>query len=185
MHIPAPPRLPVLLISSTGDTTPYESLGDFIAAVGLAWIRIAIGPRPPYPRVFDQENGFSRPVYPFVLRDAFGDRLTFEDCEALARERRRQAPRHRGRWGQALATWNGKGPVPLTGKRRAGHWFRHPLTTSQLRAAAGVERSEGEPEFRGARRHGYLRDAWDDVRVAARDDRSWKRHRNRQRHDET
>jgi len=68
-------------------------------------------------------------------------------------------------------------PVPGTGKRGGGHYFRRPRTTQERRAAAAFET---EREYIGAggkvrarRNAANLVNAWDDIR-RSRDDRSWK-----------
>jgi hypothetical protein len=54
-------------------------------------------------------------------------------------------------------------------------FLRHPRT-KQAKSVAVLDSVEGVPP-RGKRTAVNLPDAWDDKRVAARDDRSWKRFR--------
>lgn len=58
-----------------------------------------------------------------------------------------------------------------TGRKRRGRsCYRSIGTHPELRAAAGVVKEEGEPEFRGRRRN--VPNAWDDIKVS--NHRSWK-----------
>jgi hypothetical protein len=65
-------------------------------------------------------------------------------------------------------------------RRSRGHYYRYPRTTQERRASAGVEREDGEPEFRSRRGFCTLPDAWDDRPIESRRNRNWKRYRKHQ-----
>jgi len=74
-------------------------------------------------------------------------------------------------------------PVPGTGKRGGGHYFRRPRTTQERRAASafGTDRDyiEAGGKVRASRNATNLVSAWDDIH-RSRDDRSWKSSRRTQ-----
>jgi hypothetical protein len=108
--------------------------------------------------------------YRYVLRDDAGCALTIGDFAHLRARRR-----HRGRYGFALATWNGEGSVPGIGRLRGGHYFRRMHTMAERRAAQLMDECEVAP--RAARNASNLPNSWDDHHVRSREDRSWKRFR--------
>lgn len=65
-------------------------------------------------------------------------------------------------------------------KRAHGHYYRHPRTTQERRMAAGVEKEDGEPDFRGPRRIHTLPSVYDDRPVSSRRNNNWKRYRKHQ-----
>lgn len=71
-------------------------------------------------------------------------------------------------------------PVPHTGHRHPGHWFRRPRTTAAKRAA---ERFlvEGHADH-GIASMRRLPTQWDDIHRTDVRVRSWKRHRDTQHH---
>ena len=180
MYIPNPPARPVRLWASDGTVYEYASLTAFVEAHGLYWVQRSLGPG-------FRVCGCATPCrvkslcpspkcYPFVLRDHAGEVISVETCEA--EWRRLQGP-CRWRYGR-YRFWNGKGPVPYTGKLGGGHYHRRVRTFPEHRACEAVLTSEGEPRFRAARNRHNLPSAWDDIRITARYDRSWKRHRKTQ-----
>lgn len=78
----------------------------------------------------------------------------------------------------SFSCWNGRGPVPFTGRRRqGGHCFRH-IRTAQARRQAQTLGDDLPP--RAARGLRSLPTAWDDVPVSSRRDTCWKGHRKTQ-----
>lgn len=75
------------------------------------------------------------------------------------------------------------GPVPGTGRRGGGSWFRHMRTTQERRAAKALAHDEDCVEAgvkaRARRNFANLVSAWDDV-MRGGDSRSWKRNRRTQ-----
>jgi hypothetical protein len=195
MYIVPPAPQPVTLFSSSGERWSYPSLLAFIEHHGLRWINEYVGPhfrvycrdKTPWERL---EQGYYSQEYPFILRSCHGEVLTSQDCvDAQVAARRALYPgtawmiRRNSRYGMAWEVWNGKGPVPFTGKTPAGaHYYRCPQTFQEYRAFHAVEPSEGEPVPRGSRRPNYLPSSYFGGQVAARRDRSWKRNRAHQWH---
>lgn len=74
-------------------------------------------------------------------------------------------------------------PVPRTGKRGGGRYYRRMKTTQERREALGLladaEAAEYGVKARPARNGSNLPHAWDDFPIQ-RDDRSWKRFRKNQ-----
>ena len=169
----APPAQPVTLRSDLGQVWRYPSLAAFIEAVGLSWISAYVGANHVYTRGLPNGELYTR-TYPYILRGAFGEILTIEDCRRLAQPARTPW----WTWARpAYLTWNGVGPVPYVHRGRKGHYFRRVATHGEHRAAAAVLKVEGEPTIRAARNGHNLPSAWDDRPISARRDRSWKRFR--------
>ena len=180
MYVPVLPARPVRLACADGSVTLYPSLRTFVEAHGIHWVRFSIGPAFRVCGCATHCRSLLAcphlQTYPWVLRDHEGEVVCVEQCEAVWREIRQPAPWRYGRY----RFWNGQGPVPYTGKHGTGHWYRRIRTFGEHRAAVGVVREAGEPAFRAARTRHNLPSAWDDQRVVARKDRSWKRFRTTQ-----
>lgn len=72
------------------------------------------------------------------------------------------------RWGRIY--WTRR--MITAGNRHTTRRDKRPHNQQARRMAAGVVKEEGEPEFRGARKHKQLRTHWDDISV--RRSCSWK-----------
>lgn len=179
MVIIPPYHTAVSLFGADGSVSVFKSLEHAFRALGERFIRNEVGPQFRVFRHVDQvwhERGGQmvlcrEPVYAYyayVLRDDAGRALDMGDFWHL-RERRRR------RYGFALATWNGEGPVPGIGRPRGGRYFRRLGTTPERRAAQLMDECEVAP--RAARNSRNLPNAWDDYHVRSREDRSWKRFR--------
>lgn len=176
----------VTLFSRDGEVQVYRTMKEALKALGTRWIAANVGA---HFRVFDhnarhfdtdRRTWVSEPQYVernYIMRNDAGEVVTAADFYPLAERRR-----WRGwyRWGRALENWNGVGPVPCIGRPRGGHYYRRPETMMERRQAAMVLKEEGEVAPRGKRSLKHLPNAWDDYRVAARDERGWKRHRRTQ-----
>jgi hypothetical protein len=168
----------VTLVSSEGQVWFYASKKAALAELGFYFIDS---------HVFVEFAHYRSPLFPgslsyswhsgrlsYVMRDDWGRPLTAEDFAHLVPKRKV------GRWDHRLGSWDGKSPVPGTGKWKAGrHHFRYPRTQQERRWAEPV-REEGEPGPRPARKARQLPSAWDDCSISARADRGWKRHRKTQ-----
>ena len=188
-------HIPVDLIHREGVSYRYGSVRDFVKRVGWNFashcgneqfnllrsepslVRMANGA----PGATVREVSVHRSNW--VLRDAVGRVIGHEELHDAAEELRRERWRARmkarplTRWSISLLglEWEGSGPVPGTGRRHGGHYFRHPRTHAENRQNAFVDREAGEVGPRGARRHSPT--AWDDFGISSRGDRCWKRHR--------
>lgn len=67
---------------------------------------------------------------------------------------------------------NGWGTRRSKPARHTTRRYKRPSTQSARKAACGVVKEDGEPEFRGARKHSQLRTYWDDMNV--RSSCGWK-----------
>lgn len=71
-------------------------------------------------------------------------------------------------------------PIPYTGKRRGGHYYRRNTYLPIVRAAVAAEDDDREDNRYGARVKGAIRippNPWDDRPIRALKDRNWKRFR--------
>ncbi|WP_434715653.1 hypothetical protein [Paraburkholderia sp. A3RO-2L] len=182
MHLIPAYETAITLFSRDGAVWTYPSLKAALKALGARWIQDNVGP---HFRVFDHaerrldqaRNVWVRePLYRdylFIMRDDFGGVVTSAEFAPLIQRRR-----WRPYWYRLTDTWNGEGPVPGVRKYRGGrHYYRHPQTMPEIRQNALVLDEEGEVRARPRRGSHYLPSCWDDRCVAARRDRSWKRHR--------
>lgn len=81
----------------------------------------------------------------------------------------------------SLSKYNGKGPVPGSGKKSRGFYFlRRPKTSQAIRQALSVLKEEGEPPFRAKRRPRQVPDAFDDKVARGMLIKNWKRFRKSQ-----
>ncbi len=185
MHQVPPYESAVTLFSRDGEVEVFKSMKAALKALGLRWIEDNVGPHfrvfRYVERRFDTQRALwvADPLYDnyrYILRNDQGEPVTAADFAVF----RRQRP-WRGSWALRYAQWNGEGPVPGTRCRRGGrHYYRHPRTMHERRQAALVLEEEGEVAPRPHRSANSLPCAWDDFRVAARDDRNWKRFRRTQ-----
>lgn len=178
----------VTLFSRSGAVRTFASKAEALRELGYTWIRNHVAaqfctwshmeyrafngrPAPSWEMVTG--NVRVHPVYTyadFIMRDDAGSPLVIGDLAPV----RRRRPYYR----QAMMTWNGGGPVPYTGRRRGGHYFRHVKTTNERRAAQLVDDTDVAP--RGRRNANNLANSWDDYYVTSREDRNWKRFRKTQ-----
>lgn len=185
MHQIPIPDTAVTLFSRDGEVWVYHSMTAALAELGLRWIAANVGA---HFRVFNHvsrqfcfatESWTTERVYDcrdFIMRDDFGGVVTAESFSPLVTRRRWSS-----RWTRMWETWNGEGPVPGVRCWRGGNrYYRRPHTMMERRQAALVLTDEGEVPPRGARNLRNLPNGWDDFRIAAREDRSWKRHRKTQ-----
>ena len=182
-----PPPVAVVARHLDGREIWFASAGAALDAVGLRWIgqNIASDFAAPVTRaVLDPRTGQLIHGTEWVMETHRGQRLVYEDFAALRHERDRHR-NHRGNFariglGRQLAHQVGRGPVPFTGRRTAGHYFRYPSTVNEKRLAVFVMREDGEVAPRGKRSASNIADAWDDLPVRARENRNWKRFRKSQ-----
>lgn len=110
----------------------------------------------------------------FILRNDYGDILTFQDFSKIFEDLREERNRKKKSKWDRYAYWNGTGPVPGTGNRSYGRCMRHPKTLKTLKYATGiVEELEPKVKIRGGK--SSIPTAWDDFMIART--RSWKKHR--------
>lgn len=192
MHIiPGRPRA-VTLFSCSGEVQHFVSLADAHRQLGLRWIGNNV--RAEFRtflhttwRTTDERIHYSRPsaggvlyaerqymTAQFIMRDDFGVAVTSVDFESPKR-----APRTWG-WTYYTRFWNGEGPVPGIRKSRGGYHYCRRVRHMNARRGAETFACEGEVPPRFARQVHSLPQPYDDYMVAARQDRSWKRHRNTQ-----
>lgn len=175
----------VTLFSRDGQVWAYPSLKAALKALGERWIANNVGP---HFRVFDFDARYfdfermvwvAKPVYverAFIMRDDAGGVVTAATFAPLVERRRWNS-----RWTRMWDCWNGEGPVPgVRCYRGGGHYYRRPQTMMERRLAGLVLEEEGEVAPRGARKANHLPNAYDDYRIAAREDRNWKRYRRTQ-----
>lgn len=175
----------VTLFSRDGQVWAYPSLKAALKALGERWIAANVGPHfrvfAHSARYFDtvREEWVGEPVYverAFIMRDDAGGVVTAATFSPLIERRRWHS-----RWTRMWDFWNGEGPVPgVRCYRGGGHYYRRPQTMMERRLAGLVLEEEGEVAPRGARKANHLPNAYDDYRIAAREDRNWKRYRRTQ-----
>lgn len=178
----------VTLFHRDGDVWVYKNLRDAYDALGYHWICEHVGEEF---RLFAHtttryewsDQGYVPVVEPtyvvadFIMRDDFGSKITGKDFYGIY-QGRRKAYRCRSWYGHRYHFWNGEGPVPGVHKRNAGiHYCRRIRHMNERRWATPVD---DEPAPRPGRNSHNLPNPWDDYTVAAREDRSWKRHRRTQ-----
>jgi hypothetical protein len=121
--------------------------------------------------------------FDYVLRTEFGDKITLDELRAAH-------PRKKAWWAvrrdqeQEFVEKNFRnGPVPYTGNRRYGHYYRRPKTTAERRDAIDVLNDEEMKEYgirpRAKRGFRSLPNAWDDVPCSRRGN-NWKNYRKKQ-----
>ena len=162
----------VYLIGHAGIVATYASAKAALDALGINWFLDNLGD------TFDTACYLIRswPVVErrsFVLRTEQGDPITLKEILALRRTKNSALAWNR------LANWNGKGPVPGTGRHRRGGYCRSIRHVGAKRQTFFIE-EEGEVAPRAARKLRNLPDGWDDYPISARFDRSWKRYRKHQ-----
>jgi hypothetical protein len=113
----------------------------------------------------------------FILRNEYGDILTFQNFSKIFDEIREEKNKNKNtRWNR-YSLWNGTGPVPGTGNKRYGRYFRSPKTLKNLKYYTGVlEEFEPKVKIRGGR--SSMPTSWDDISINFT--RSWKSHRKTQ-----
>lgn len=171
-----PPQPALVLRHIGGHTRSFASRQAAFKALGYHWILENVG------REFYVREPYTPPGYfvyserppEWILEQSNGLRLTVQDfttlwCEVLARRRM-------ARW----KNYPGYGPVPGTGRRRYGKYFRSLRHMNERRAAALVVTEDGEVAPRPNRGVSLLPNPWDDYTIAARRDRNWKRFRKTQ-----
>lgn len=125
-----------------------------------------------------QRGGFFGSPSGFMeFRDVYGDLISAHTIveEACRIEKERDYRRLFRR--KSPFTYR-SGPVPSTGRRSGGSWFRSIGTTQERRDAAACKADGLSGLVRGSRNVRNLPNAWDDIPRSS--ERSWKRHRRTQ-----
>jgi hypothetical protein len=193
MHIVKPYQTAVTLFKRNGDVVVFSSMQAALRRLGFSWIAANVGPHfctfshhlyvsldGRVVRNREEIGGIAiqRPVYvehDYVMRDDRSNPLTAESFVFLR-------VRHSGSYTARLFRyWNGVGPVPGTGKQTGTHHFRN-IRYINAKRVAQYFLEEGEPVPRAARNVKCLPDSWDDMPIAARSCRNWKRYRKIQWH---
>ena len=169
-----PPYKPAIhVFGREGLVATYISLEAAIDALGASWLEAYASDY--YTSATQLIFGRPESYTPFALRTEDGDAIS----PALIMSIYRARIVCRGRRWRALNQWNGTGPVPGTGRRRGGHFYRRVRHANERRQAFWVS-EDGEVAPRPARSFKNLPDNWDDHQVSARESRSWKRFRKTQ-----
>lgn len=180
MHIIKKYETSVTLFSVNGGVWVYKSKRAAIKELGYYWIQnnvakdfVTFSHRE---RLWsaDGEGWTERPVYRganYVMRDDLGEALTVGDFAEFK-------PVYRPRWYRKLENWNGVGPVPGISRPRGYRWTRRVGTTNERRQAQVLDEFDVPPRARRNARN--LPTVWDDIPIAAREDRNWKRFRKTQ-----
>ncbi len=182
MHVIAPHEPSVTLFSDNGGVWHYASKAQALRELGIRWIREHVaadfrvfshfeyGPSFFRGEVYSCSKKAAYRTSTFVLRDDAGNKLTAADLQPLL-------PPRRGWYLRYLDNYPGYGPVPRSGRRRGGRYFRRPKSTNERRQAQVME-PDIEPAPRPGRNASNLANAWDDYpRRSSREDRNWKRFR--------
>jgi len=176
----------VTLFSRSGEVWTYKSLKLALKSLGYRWIAENVGPEfmvgrrsrgcrdEAWMQAYMPEVDLE---YQYIMRDDFGGIVVADTFEA---EREKRKKKRLSRWQMMYHTWNGEGPVPGVHRPRGGRYYRRPATYQERKQAGLVLAEEGEVAPRPSRKANNLTDAWDDYLIAARKDRSWKRHRKTQ-----
>lgn len=181
MHIIKPYETAVTLFHVDGGVWTYPSLCAAAKDLGLNWINRNVGEhfvQYTHKEYSYQEDGKrkAQPVYrthAYIMRNDFGQAVTWLDFGHLVRK---TLPWYQRRY----LDWNGKGPVPGTGKPKAGHDYYQKGSPSRLRRTAVTAKDEGEVRPRPKQDLGsHYDDAWDWYSYN-RCKRSWKHYRKHQ-----
>lgn len=191
MHVIRQYQTAVTLFKRNGDVVLYPSMKAAFQQLGHTWIAANVGPhfRTFSHHVYIAYDGriarhrseiggparqcFIYAEYEYIMRSDMGDPLT---AESFAFLRAKRSIHHANR---QFRHWNGDGPVPGTGKPTGSHYFRNIRHVNAKRGAQHLA-TEGEISPRAKRTMNTLPDAWDDLPVAARRCRNWKRYRKNQ-----
>ena len=170
----------VTLLARDGSARVFQSMSTALQQLGIGWIANNIAANfsdvsPAYRclLVYDLFGcSYAAPsLANFVMRDEAANKITADDFYQLNSALcQKQLRRSRSR-----QSWNGKGPVPGTGRSASGHYFRRPRTFNERRLSQAIA---SEPAGRSKRNR--IPSDFDDIAIASRGVRSWKRHRNHQ-----
>ena len=170
---------------STGQTTNFSSAEEFVKSrLGRA-VRGSIGDTSVLNKTGDTEGkfGFFLYNYRYLLFDECGLIIPMWKVEELYAQYpepfrfpvwRRRSGRYRYR----------RDPVPGTSCGWAGgHWYKHPQTMNEMRAAVALDSDEDAREYhiKPRRSRPNIPSAyWDMQRADVRERKSWKKHRKHQ-----
>jgi hypothetical protein len=113
----------------------------------------------------------------WIVRDSLGQIVTADDLAAVMPSRRNWWSKRFGLVRQAMERGL---PIPRTGRRHRGHYFRRNRFIGYNRACAAAAADERDWPTRPTGKVAYLPTNYDDIPVSVRDDRSWKRFRSTQ-----
>jgi len=167
MHIIRQHQASITLFERNGNVVVFRSLKDALKKLGYSWIRSNVGPH------FRILTDAVYVDYRYILRNDVGEIVTAESFFSL---RATSVNQYRPR---LFLYWNGKGPVPGTGRSRGVRHFRTIRYINAMRAAEYFP-DEGEVAPRAARTKNLLPDGWDDLRISSQRCRSWKQFRGTQ-----
>jgi hypothetical protein len=196
MHIISRQPRAVTLFSRLGPPVRFASLPAAQRELGLRWIGqnvraefrtfehttwftgTHIHRTRPSSRVLHAEAHYLHAQY--VMRDDFGVIVTTRDFYLLAEAAREAAYPYYSLQSVYARFWNGVGSVPGVRKIRGGRHSYRRVRHMNARRGAETFAEDGEVAPRAARNVHGLPQPYDDYRVAARENRNWKRHRKTQ-----
>lgn len=165
----------VILLCRNGTRQIFRNRNQALKSLGRTFIAYSVGAQfqvPVHAEPGDAAAAHFR-VYDFVLRDAQGRVLTISDF-----------PKPNGSslrtWYYRNIFWNGKGPVPYTGKRGRHAHYRAMRTTQERRLSQEHLLDPLAPRVRPKRNMVNLPDSWEDVARSDLKEQNWKRQRKTQ-----
>lgn len=189
MHIVHTPVPKIYLIENNGNRWIYKNINQATKAIykyGLIhrwWPHAgtcSIGEHHRGPDYIDFADQIQHTNWKFIVRTEFGDIITPNDIRSTHYENRRSISHyyfHRSYQSRKNFVFR-DGPVPRTGKKTWGRWWRHPKTTAERREAAYVRYDEELKEYdirpRAKRNFCNLPNLWDDFRRTNVNSKSWK-----------
>jgi len=187
MHIVHKTLPKIYLIENNGNRWIYKNINQATKAIynyGLIsrwWPHAgtcAIGEYHRGPDYIDFIDQIQHTNWQFIVRTEFGDIITPNDIRSTHYETKRSLGWYY-RWNKSRDNFVFRlGPVPCTGKKSWGSYWRHPKTTAERREAAYVRYDEELREYnirpRAKRNFTNLPNVWDDFRRTNVNSKSWK-----------
>lgn len=182
MYVIKPYESAVTLFSTDGHVRTFASKKEALNALGYRWIKWNVGRHfgsvSHKELTYKREPGTDRRVLRFyevyntphnILRDESGRPLVAEDFDGIREERKK--------WSRYdyLRNWNGEGSVPGIGRPRNGHYYRRIQTLHARSQSQCLDEFDIAPRAR--RNATNIPNNYDDIRIAAREIRNWKKYR--------
>lgn len=172
----------VYLYDSNGNVTIYKDKIEAASILGYSFINYSVAEFLISEDKINKKYNGRTPFYiankygNFILRNEYGDILTGKDFNIEFDEIRKNQNNKKSKWDR-YAFWDGKSPVPGTGKKVYGKYFRRPKTLRTLKYLTGIyDELEPKGKIRGGKTN--VPTSWDDVPLHR--DRCWKNFRNTQ-----
>lgn len=158
---------PFILIRNDGWAAEFSDLVTLCSAIREAKICVE-----KYHVVYFHDADIEQ--YIWIVRDDNGNIVTQDDiCNAVPR-RRDWLERHNRILTQAAVIGL---PIPYTGKKRHGGYFRAPKTFNILKSISAIMVDERHSDIRPKGKIKIVPNSWDDITKSSNYNRNWKRNR--------